>query len=158
MIYRPLSKAGLDFIKSFEQCVLHVYRDQGKLLTCGWGHLLLPEDDLEFGEPISQYTADMLLVKDLSSAYKAVHDLAHVDLNDNQYDACVSLAYNAGRKPFTMTFGKLLNSKRYIDAANAMLVWNKVKDNGVYVVSNGLKKRRSAERAMFLKPVNEVVS
>ena len=47
---------------------LDAYLDTEKKLTVGFGHKVLPEDNIEFGQVISQYRANKLFAKDLPTA------------------------------------------------------------------------------------------
>jgi len=70
-----------------------------------------------------------------------------VPLSQLQFDALVSLAYNIGTQAFReSTLLKRLNTHDYAGAANEFLRWNKAGGQ----VLEGLRRRREAERAMFL--------
>jgi len=69
-------------------------------------------------------------------------------LNQNQFNALVSLAYNIGEKAFTgSTLVKRLNEGNYKAAADQFLVW--VNAGGKRM--QGLVNRRNKEREVFLK-------
>ncbi len=71
-----------------------------------------------------------------------------VPLNQNQFDALVSLTYNIGSGAFNnSTLLKKLNKGDYQGAADQFLVWNKAGGK----VMKGLVRRREAEQALFLK-------
>ena len=71
-------------------------------------------------------------------------------LTQNQFDALLSLEYNIGITYFkSSTLLRLLNQGKYNDAANQFDRW-------VYANKKklaGLVKRRSIEKALFLKPL-----
>lgn len=76
-----------------------------------------------------------------------VEKLVIVPLNQNQFDALVSFEYNIGYNAFkTSTLLKLLNQKKYKEAAEQFLVWNK----GGGKILAGLVRRREKEKALFL--------
>ena len=62
---------------------------------------------------ISEARADELLNKDLEKFEKGIEERVNVPLNENQFSALVSLAYNIGLGSFEKsTLLKLLNARR----------------------------------------------
>lgn len=140
---------GLDLIKGFEKLVLKVYNDGYGFPTVGWGHLVKPEDHLKLGDTITVAQANDFLVKDLAIAEKEVNSKVRVPLNQNQFDALVSLIFNLGSFSKCPTLFAHLSQKDYAGTAEAF---------GRYVMSagkksNGLIRRRKEEKALFLSPV-----
>lgn len=85
---------------------------------------------------------------DLAKFEKTVNESVTVPINQNQFDALVSLTYNIGSGAFkNSTLLKKLNKGDYQGAADQFLVWNKAGGK----VMKGLVRRREAERALFLK-------
>lgn len=139
------SENALNLIKRFESCSLHAYPDpgshDGRPITIGWGHT---GSSVTHGMQITRGTADMLLTIDLLTPAKALRGLA---VNQNQYDALVSLIFNIGVGAFeTSTLKKRLVVKDYAGAAEEILKW----DHANHVILPGLTKRREAERELFL--------
>jgi lysozyme len=149
MIYET-STDGIDFIKSFESCRLTAYLDQKGIPTIGWGRTL----GVKLGDTCTQQQADAWLMEDIHEAEAVVNRFAHSrrwNLNQQQFNALVSLVYNIGQGNFkTSTVQRKLTEGNYQAAADAFLMWDKVKIHGDYVVSKGLKRRRQAERKTFL--------
>jgi len=95
-----LSEFGLHMLKIFEGSKLKVYPDAGKLAV-GYGHQVLPEDQLALGDEIDVPRQDAFLVQDVAKAESIVasagasigRDLS--TLAQHQKDALISLAYNA---------------------------------------------------------------
>lgn len=144
---------GIDFIKQFEGFRTMPYQDIAGLWTVGYGHLMKPGDGTVVGSPITMGQATALLAKDLSTAETAVNNCG-VSLTQNEFDALVSFTYNCGVGAFNMSSTKkdlIAGNKQ--KAADEMLLWNKAKDpkTGQLVVSQGLDRRRHAERELFLK-------
>lgn len=140
---RHINDAALQLIKSFESCRLDAYQDGAGIWTQGWGHT----DGITADSPdITQDQADEWLSDDLLNAEAAVQRLIEVVLTDNQYGALVSLTYNAGTAPLKRTLGTKLNAGDYAGAADQFMAW---KMSGG-VISDGLVRRRTAERALFL--------
>lgn len=134
-------------LKLWEGCKLVAYKDVGGVWTIGYGSTgphVFP------GLIITQAQADAYLDADLARFEQSINSKVKVSINQNQYDALVSLAYNIGVAGFERsTVLRRLNSGDYDGAADAMLMWNKV--NGKIV--KGLVNRREAERKLFLTPV-----
>lgn len=150
-----ISKVGIDLIKSFEGCYLKAYKCPAGVWTIGWG-TTEPIDGVKphEGMVITQKQADELLIKNLKGYENAVNEYVTYSINQNQFDALVSFAYNCGNGALkTSTLLKKLNAGDVQGAANEFLRWNKA--NGK--VLNGLTRRREAERKLFLKEEEEVV-
>lgn len=141
------SLPGIAFIRFFEGLRLKVYKDIAGILTVGVGHKVLPEDRLELGDAISEEEADDFLRHDLAETERNVSSQVMCDLTANEFDALVSLVYNIGPGNFSSsTVRKRLNSGDKLGAAEAILMWNRAGGK----VSDGLTKRREAERILFL--------
>lgn len=150
-----LSKVGIDLIKSFEGCYLKAYKCPAGVWTIGWG-TTEPIDGVKphEGMVITQQQADELLIKNLKGYENAVNKYVTYSINQNQFDALVSFAYNCGNGALkTSTLLKKLNAGDVQGAANEFPRWNKA--NGK--VLNGLTRRREAERKLFLQEEEEVV-
>jgi len=146
-----ISEAGVDLIKRFEGLELESYQDIAGVWTIGYGHT----ETAGPNQKISEREAEELLRRDLSSRERAVEQLASVSLNQNEFDALVSFVYNVGANAFkNSTARKRLNRNDRFGAAEALTWWNKATVNGVLREVLGLTRRRAAERALFLMPVN----
>ncbi|CAI8944636.1 MULTISPECIES: lysozyme [Kosakonia] len=151
MANQPLSTgaAGLTLIKSFEGLSLEKYRDAVGKWTIGYGHLILPNEN--FPQALSKVEAEDLLRADLGMTERGVHKYVTVDLNQNQFDALVAFAFNVGLGNLqNSTLLRLLNQGQYQEAADQLPRWNKA---GGKILA-GLTRRRDAERALFLAPIN----
>jgi GH24 family phage-related lysozyme (muramidase) len=83
------------------------------------------------------------------NAQQAVRTNVHVPLNQNQYDALVSFAYNVGPGAFNNgTLLRLLNNGDYNGAAGQFERWSR--SNGEIV--EGFVSRRAAELRQFQSP------
>ena len=145
-----ISNLGLELIKEFEGLSLKPYLDVVNIPTIGWGNTYYPDGKKVTlkDNPIDEAKANELLEyianKDFGSF---VSKVVKVPLNQNQFDALVSFAYNIGNGNLqNSTLLKKLNSGDYQGASNEFLRWNK---SGGKVL-NGLTKRREKERALFL--------
>lgn len=152
-----VSPEGLKFLKRQEGEELEVYRDSVGLPTVGVGHLLTAAEKKKWkvGDRITQAESDALLIADLKRFEDCVTNSVTVPVNQNQFDALVSLAFNIGERGFTRSSVlRKLNLKDYEGAAEAFLMWNKAGGK----VSEGLNKRRQREKALFLRPAKESAS
>lgn len=142
------SQAGIDLIKSFEGCRLTAYKatPTEKYWTCGWGRY---SPDIKEGQTITQAQADAWLVEDLAKYEKAVDGLG-LALNQNQFDALVSFAYNCGVGNLRL----LTKNRTLTQIADAIPRYNKA---GGKVLA-GLTRRRNAERELFLKGATAIKS
>ena len=143
-----VSNNGISLIKKFEGCRLTSYQDVGKVWTVGWGST---GPHIGQGLTISQAQADAWLREDVDKFAVGVADALKVSVNQNQFDALVSFAYNVGLGAFrSSTLLKLLNDKADANVvASEFLKWVNV-DGVPY---DGLKNRRNAEKGLFLTKV-----
>lgn len=146
MANRKIGQAGLALIKQFEGCRLTAYKCAAGVLTIGYGHTA----GVYSGMTITQAQADAYLLEDVAKFEKYVNNLAYVPvmdkLNQNQFDALVSFAFNLGAG----NLKKLCKGRTVAQIATAMLQYNKA---GGKVLA-GLTKRRKAEQALFNKAVS----
>lgn len=140
-----LSKAGAEFIAGFEGFLANAYWDPwGDVWTIGYGHT----SGVKQGQHVTKRQALELLQKDAAVAATAVRDLVHVNLNQNQFDALVSFAFNLGGGALAeSTLLKKLNRRDY---KGAQLEFGKWTHAGGVVLA-GLVRRRHAEAALFGK-------
>lgn len=142
---RCINAAGLAILKSCEGLALKAYLCPAKVWTIGYGHT---GPEVKAGQIISELEAERLLRADLARFERAVESAVTVPLTDNQFAACVSLAFNIGAGAFAKSgLVRLLNAKDYTGAAEQFRRWTK----GGGQVLPGLTARRDTERALFLK-------
>lgn len=142
-----LSQKGLDFIKGYEKLSLTVYKDQAGYDTIGYGHKVLPGED--FSKGITKEQAEGLLKNDVQGAVNAVNSALKVSVKQNQFDALVSLAFNAG--PVSVKASNQM--MRAVNAGHVsednFTAYRFVHANGQPVVSIGLLRRREDEYQMY---------
>ena len=139
---QSLSAAGTKLIQEFEGCRLTAYVCPAGVLTIGYGHT---GPDVDSGESIPQSKADELLAKDVARFVRAVNELIAVPLNQNQFDALVSFAFNCGEGALQdSTLRRRLNAGEDPNtvASQELPRWN----NGGMP---GLVRRRWAEVDLF---------
>ena len=142
---KDISNKGLDLIKHFEGCKLEAYRDSVGIPTIGYGHI----EGVQMGDVITQDEADLYLSHDVASKVDGVNRLVRADINQNQFDALVSFAYNLGLGALgNSTLLKMINAGSANAAGPQFLRWNKAGG----VVLAGLTRRREAEKALYESP------
>ena len=142
---RQINAAGRDIIKMAEGLKLVAYKCPAGVLTIGWGHT---GPDVKPGLKIDRAQAEDLLDRDLAVFERGV-DAVLGNATDNQFSACVSLAYNIGLGAFGRS--SVLHEHKagnFEMAAQSFGLWKK----GGGKVLPGLVKRRAAEAALYLKP------
>lgn len=146
------SPEGRALIESREGVVLSAYKDSAGILTIGVGHTSAAgEPKVTAGLTITARQASEILTRDLAVFEKAVNADVKVPLNQNEFDALVSLVFNIGAGAFKgSTLLRKLNAGDRAGAAEQFLVWNKITVNGKKQTLRGLTTRREAERKQFL--------
>ena len=152
---RSVSKAGIDLIKSFEGLSLKPYLDPIKIPTIGYGTIEYPD-----GKRVTMYDIDITeeqaieyLTFEVNKKSTGIEKVCKVPLNDNEFAALASFAYNLGSHALeTSTLMKLLNAGTDRAAvADQFLRWDKADGKQL----PGLTRRRQAERSLFLQPLVE---
>ena len=137
---KKINDAGIDLIKSFEGCRLTAYKDSVGILTIGYGHT----SGVTKGMVITEERAEEMLRNDLGIFEAKVNKYDDVyNFSSNEFSALVSFAYNIGNIDQLTNFGK--RTKKEI--ADKMLLY--VHAGGKQLT--GLKRRREAEKILFLK-------
>lgn len=146
MANKRIGQAGLALIKQYEGCRLTAYKCSAGVWTIGYGHTA----GVHSGMTITQAQADAYLQQDTAKFEGYVNNPAYVsiteNLNQNQFDALVSFAFNLG----VGNLRKLCKGRTAAQIALAMTSYNKAAGK----VLAGLKRRRAAEQALFNKPVS----
>lgn len=147
------SQAGRDAIAQREGVVYQVYADVAGYLTAGVGHLLRKADgSFQIGDAVSASQVSAWFNADVAHAENTVNFYVTVPLNQNQFDALVSMCFNLGSAMFKNSDGSntrllaYLNAGQYDQAAAEMLRWNHA--GGVVVA--GLTVRRAQEQMQFM--------
>lgn len=138
-----ISQAGIDLIKHFEGVKLKAYVCPAGVLTIGVGST---GPHVKPGMTITAAEADAMLRKDLRRFEEAVSIMVHEPLEQHEFDALTSLAFNIGTSAFcTSTLLKKLNKG---DKAGAQACFHDWRKGGGKVLP-GLVRRRAAEAKMF---------
>lgn len=147
MTAHTVSPAGLALIQDAEGFHAEAGQLPNGAWVIGYGHVRA-----EAGEPINQDQAANLLGADLAPFEQLVNEKATQPLTQSQFDALVSFAFSIGAEAFEQSqVLRRVNGGQYIAAACAMDAWRKSDVSGELEVVDALVRRRSAEKAMFLK-------
>lgn len=148
-----ISEDGINFIANHEGFVDRLYNDPGNHCTIGYGHLVhkgvcdgADPSEQEFLDGVTEERAIELFRADLAEAERAVNTYVTVPLNQAQFDALVSFAYNVGSGNFrdSALLGKL-NEGDYQDVPEQLNLW--VYSSGKLMP--GLVIRRQDEGNLF---------
>jgi lysozyme len=140
-----ISSVGLGLVKSFEGLFLKAYRCPAGVWTIGYGCT----EGVKPGMVWTKDEAEAALLRELSKFEAAVNKLAKVTLNQNQYDALVSFAYNCGEGALSRS-GLLKKVNANADGKVVAAEFMKWTRGGGRVLP-GLVRRRKAEADLFNK-------
>ena len=141
---------GYALIKKFEGCRLKAYKCPANVWTIGYGNTFYENGiRVKEGDVITQQRAEELAKFIIDQFAVTIEPFIQKPLNDNQFSACVSLAYNIGTSGFkrSSVFKKLNINPNDPTIADSFKLWNK----GGGKVLAGLVKRREAEIALYFK-------
>ena len=141
---------GYALIKKFEGCKLKAYRCPANVLTIGYGNTFYENGDkVKEGDVITQQRAEELAKFIIDQFAVSITPFIKQPLTENQFSACVSLAYNIGTGNFkkSSVFKKLNINPNDSTIADSFRLWNK----GGGVVLKGLVRRREAEIQLYFK-------
>ena len=143
-----VSNKGVDLICEFEGKRLVAYDDGVGVWTIGFGTTKYPNGvRVKKGDTCTLEQAKEYMRHDLIEFEHTVNSSVRVPLNQNQFDALVSLAYNIGSSAFkSSTLVKKLKLGDYQGAASQFDVW--VNAGGKRM--QGLVNRRDKEKLLFL--------
>lgn len=148
-----VSQKGIDLIKSEEGLVLHPYLDIAGIPTIGYGStrwltgVKVAMDDF----PVDEESAENLLRGTVNAVAIEVDALITDKVNQNQFDALCSLAFNIGTPSLkTSTVRRLVNANPNDPAIrDAFRMWDKVHIDNVLTISTTLVNRRKKEADLY---------
>jgi lysozyme len=141
-------KIAIDIIKKFEGCKLASYKCQAGIWTIGYGSTYYENGNkVNSGDAISQQRAESLLLTTVTKFALEVNKVVKSPVNDNQFAALVSFAYNLGIGALKKsTLLKLVNANpNDKQIAHEFMKWV----NAGGKPSNGLVNRRRAELHLY---------
>ena len=136
-----VTESTIQVVTGFEGFRTKAYQDHKGNWTIGVGHLIRSQDRHLLHTELSEEEVMGILHRDLQKCSEALQSAVKVMVNRTQADALHSLCHNIG--PDRMIRSEVvyhLNQGDTEKAANAFMNWT----------NPGLKKRREAERALFL--------
>lgn len=150
-----VSRNGLELIKDGEGLRLDAYLCPAKIPTIGYGNTMWPDGrKVELGQRITRLQADQMLQWAVNLKATAVLGfILPTQLNQNQFDALVSFAYNVGVGAFVRsTLAKKAKRNPNDPTIRAEFMrWNRAGGK----VLNGLTLRRKKEADLyFTKPTS----
>jgi GH24 family phage-related lysozyme (muramidase) len=149
---KTLGNRGAALVKAFESCMRAVpqgfqaYLDPVQVLTIGWGHTNDNGRNFNASAIWTQAECDAEFVSDMAIFVAAANNLINVPVNQDQFDALVSFAFNVGANNLrNSTLLKKLNAGDFAGAAQEFQRWNKAAGR----VLTGLTRRRACEALLF---------
>jgi lysozyme len=153
------SQKGITLICSFEGYSSKAYKCPAGIPTIGFCTIKYPNGTpVKMGDTCTNAQALLWLefeVNEKSAYLNQIIGHANLELNQNEYDAIVSITYNCGSGILKegRTFGDAIRSKNKQKIADSFLPYCKITKFGIKVTSKGLLNRREAERKLFLTPI-----
>ena len=146
-----LNNDGYNLITKHEGLSLKPYLCPAKVPTIGYGNTYYQDGKKVtlLDDPITKEQAFEMFKEIADRFAKAVSQSVTADINQNQFNALVSFAYNVGVANLKKsTLLKLVNANpNNPQIKNEFLKWTKA--NGVLL--NGLLKRRNDESSVYFK-------
>ena len=144
----PLSVAGVLALAGFEGYRAMPYQDQAGVWTDGYGNT----EGVVPGVPTNREAAEAKMREHVAKKANAVDQYLTRPATQGQSDAYQLLAYNIGVEAFRRSSTlRLHNAGQFQAACDAILLYNKIRINGVLTYSRGLANRRAAERDLCLR-------
>ncbi len=154
-----INQKGIDLIKSFEGLALKAYVDPAtgaEPITIGYGTTIYPNGKkVKLGDTCTIQQAYDYLVHDINGFANMIRPIIKKNLNDNQFSALVSFAYNVGADIDTDTIAEGLGDSTLLKKVNTnpndktieleFMKWNKAAGK----VMRGLTRRREAEAKLY---------
>lgn len=144
-----LGPRGAALIKRYETLSLVAYLPTpDDVPTIGWGHTR----GVKMGDTITREQAEHFFTADVADAVDAVNVFIGrgvKQFSQSQFDALVSLAFNAGAASISRdsTIGRALVAGKPYDAWAAFALWRKQAGKDL----RGLAARRAAEMALYVE-------
>ena len=136
-----VNQEAINLIKEFEGFRAEAYFDSANVLTIGYGTTARAGVGIapKAGMVITEEQAEVYLRKAVDKFAAQIRPHITAPINENEFGAFVSLAYNIGPGAF-----KGSTALRLFNAGGKVL--------------NGLVRRRQAEMALFLKPAPKITA
>lgn len=146
---------AVDIVAKWEGLELEAYQDSVGIWTIGYGTTAAAGLGINPrpGMKITEREARMYLQRGLEKFADEIRPYITAPINENEFSAFLSLAYNIGPGAFkrSTALGRF-NMGNKKGAADALTWFNKAQGK----VLRGLVNRRADEKALFLKPVTPI--
>jgi len=145
------SQNCINLIKMFEGYKAKAYLCPASVVTIGFGSTMYTDGrKIKLGDIINEQQANELLMWELKNKSISLHGL---NLNQNQFDSCLSFIYNVGIGAFTKSTlrKKILLNPNDPSIKLEFMKWNKATVGGKLTVLKGLTRRRTAEADLYFK-------
>jgi len=144
-----LDDSGYKLIQGFEGLSLVPYKCQAGISTIGYGATFYPSGKKVTMQdaPISLATAKWMFKETADKFAADVNKMIKANINQNQFNAIVSLAYNIGLAGLAKSslLKKVNANPSDPTITNSFMIWNKAGGK----VLNGLTKRRAIEAKLY---------
>jgi lysozyme len=151
-----VNQATVDLVKKWEGFKAEAYLCPANVWTIGYGTTSRAGIGVTVtrGMRTTQQEAEKWLRMGLEKFAAQIRPAITAPINENQFGAFVSLAYNIGPAAFRGSSAlRHFNAGDTAKAADAIKLWNKATINGKRQVLRGLVNRREDEVALFNRPV-----
>ena len=151
-----MTEEGLALIRSFEGFRGEAYRDAVGVWTIGFGHTSMAgPPEVTPALRITREEANAILARDVEKFAGGVREAVKVPLNDAQFSALVSFAYNVGLGALRgSSVLKAVNARDFAEVPRCLNLWVKARGRTL----PGLVKRRAVEGALFARDVSTPVA
>lgn len=147
-----IPKQAVEIVKRWEGLKLKAYKDVVGIVTIGYGTTAAAGVGItpRLGMTITQAEAEWYLERALSKFAEKIRPKITAPINDNEWAAFLSLAYNIGPTGFARSSAlRHFNNGDKARASKSILLWNKAGGRKL----QGLVNRRADEQALFLTPL-----
>ena len=152
-----INQATVDLVKRWEGFKAKAYICPAGVLTVGYGttnRAGLPGVQITRDTVVTEAQAEKWLRLGLEKFAAQIRPAITAPINENQFGAFLSLAYNIGPGGFRGSSAlRHFNAGDTAKAAAAIKLWNKATVNGKRQVMRGLVNRREDEVRLFNTPV-----
>ena len=135
----------------FEGYKAKAYLCPAGVVTIGFGSTMYQDGrKIKLGDTINEDQGNQLLMWELKN--KSI-SLQGLNLNQNQFDACLSFVFNLGIGAFAKSTlkKKILINPNDPSIKDEFMKWNKARVGGQLMVLKGLTRRRIAEAELYFK-------
>lgn len=145
------SQNCINLIKMYEGYKAKAYLCPAGVVTIGFGSTMYQDGKkINIGDTINEDQGNQLLMWELKN--KSI-PLQGLNLNQNQFDSCLSFIYNLGVGAFAKSTlkKKILINPNDPTIKDEFMKWNKARVGGQLMVLKGLTRRRVAEAELYFK-------